>query len=671
MDPEKGRGILSRLEQLPRWGRHLVIFGGLGALGVFDYLTGRNVSFGIFYLIPVSLAAGIGNTLYGLVAAAAGGLTWFVVEYLSLPTQPIGYPLWNAFVRLGTFLVVAVLISRLRYLNIGLESIVQRRTRELSQEVAERIRAEEKARETARRFQDLVENISEVFYISDTQGRVLYASPNFFLLGGYTPEEVIGRRYVRLIAPPDRRRVVEFYLRKAREGVQDVRCEFRTLLRNGSFVWVDQATRIVRDENGAVVEYRNVVRDISERKRAEERITLLAQALESSSDLVSIVDITERFTFVNRAFLEKYGYEEQEIVGRPVDILRGILHDPDMFEQMMAATRQGGWVGELYTRRKDGTEFPVFLSSSRIQDLEGAVIGYMLSARDITERKKAEEALRAAEERFEKILSALGHGGGGERSGQNQSKSIELDSLASKINALSDTMQEGIHHTLRFSSLASHELRTPLAIVRNQLEEGLDMKLSKEHLQQVIAAVYDEILRMTRIVDDLLSISAFEAGTFPLQSTEVELQKFLEEFYEEALYLSREKKISVVLAPIPPVVVKLDGVKMRQVFFNLLDNSLRNTPPHGRIRIAPSAENGRVVIRFSDTGRGIPPDHLEKLFDPFTRIESGMMTEGRGFGLGLPLVHKIIRAHGGNISVESVVNEGTTFVIELPLASSN
>ncbi len=674
MKSERGVGILSVFERAPRPLRNFIIFGGVLFIGLIDYVTGPDLSFSFFYLIPISVAAWSGGLRYGVVAALTGGLIWFSVEFISLSTQLLFFPLWNALVRTGTFLVVVVLISNLKRLNRNLESIVEERTKELAQEISDRNQAELQARETARRFQDLVENINEIFYTLDAQGCFLYASPNLFKSSGYTEKEILGRRYARLIAPEDRRRVIDFYLRETERGAVDTMCEFRALLKDGSQAWIEQATRIVRDASGKVLEYRNVVRDIRARRKAEERIRLLAHAVESSSDLISITDLEKRLLFVNKAFLKRYGYQEHEIIGRTPFVLQAssqkwdpIPLEQDLFDQVMEETKRGGWIGELYNREKNGAEFPVFLSTSQIHDEDGSVVGFVRVARDITERKRAEQALHAAETRFNKVLTTLGGDQTPKQTGSVEPEHIWLDDLAEKINALSESMQEGINHTLRFSALASHELRTPLAIIRNELEDALDVAATKDHLHRTMVSVYDEILRMTRIVDDLLNLSSFEAGNLRLDVSRVRLKSLLEEFYEEAMFLSRERNVSIVLAPTPDVSLQLDVVKMRQVLFNLLDNALKNTPSQGRIRITPEAENGMVLIRFSDTGKGIPSERIATLFDPFARLKDAADHSGQGFGLGLPLVRKIIEAHGGTISVESGVSEGTTFLIELPI----
>jgi|GEM_PF-875341 len=125
------------------------------------------------------------------------------------------------------------------------------------------------------RFRDLVENMTEVYYVCDNTGRIVYGSPNLFSSTGYSREELLGHSYVRMIAREDRRRIVDFYRERTRNGSVDTVCEFRARRKDGSTVWVEQSTRIIRKEDGSVIEYRNVARDTTKRKRAEEEAHLL------------------------------------------------------------------------------------------------------------------------------------------------------------------------------------------------------------------------------------------------------------------------------------------------------------------------------------------------------------------------------------------------------------
>lgn len=241
----------------------------------------------------------------------------------------------------------------------------------------------------------------------------------------------------------------------------------------------------------------------------------------------------------------------------------------------------------------------------------------------------------------------------------------ELGALITRINEVIEKMRGSMRQTLSFSSLASHELRTPLAVMRNQLESALRPEVQTETLHQTVASTYDEILRLNRIVDDLLSLSTMQAGTFKLQQERRDLSVVLHDFHEEAQLLAGEKNIAVILEENADATVIIDVLRVRQMLFNLLDNAIKHTPAQGKIFLSSKREAHDVVLRFADTGAGIPAAQLAKIFDPFYRASSHSSIQGAG--LGLALVRWIVETHHGTISVQSELQRGTTFHIRLPL----
>lgn len=242
----------------------------------------------------------------------------------------------------------------------------------------------------------------------------------------------------------------------------------------------------------------------------------------------------------------------------------------------------------------------------------------------------------------------------------------DVNELVKQIHTIVDDLHKSRNQTLEFSSMASHELRTPLSIIRNQLENALSSKVSGRQLRKTIGSIYDEMLRLNGTVEDLLKLSTLQAGAFKLNLDTFTLENFLKQFYDEALFLTRPKDISVVLKKGPHVVVQADHSRLRQVFFNLLDNSIKNTASGGRIRISYELSGNDVLITFADTGRGIPKENMGKIFEPFFK-ENAMKTDARGAGLGLALVKWIVEIHRGKVSVESQPGKGTVFFIRIPL----
>jgi signal transduction histidine kinase len=241
----------------------------------------------------------------------------------------------------------------------------------------------------------------------------------------------------------------------------------------------------------------------------------------------------------------------------------------------------------------------------------------------------------------------------------------DVNHLTQTVSKIVERLHASRNQALQFSSFATHELRTPLSIIRNQLESALASHSRTKELRSVVASAYDEMLRLSRTVEDLLSLGTMQVGTLTLDLETISLFKFLNHFYDEALFLSRPKNITVVLKKGPEVYLKVDAIRLRQVFFNLLDNAIKNTPSGNRIRLSYHIEDKNVVIVFADTGVGIAPDKLEKIFEPFFTYAQKNESH-RGAGLGLALVKWIIELHRGSITVLSEVNKGTEFSISLP-----
>ncbi len=193
----------------------------------------------------------------------------------------------------------------------------------------------------------------------------------------------------------------------------------------------------------------------------------------------------------------------------------------------------------------------------------------------------------------------------------------DIYQLTQTVSKIVERLHASRNQALQFSSFATHELRTPLSIIRNQLESALASNVKVKELRSAVASAYDEMLRLSRAVEDLLSLGTMQAGTLTLNFETISLPKFLNHFYDEALFLSRPKDITVVLKKGPEVYLKGDVIRLRQVFFNLLDNAIKNMSSGKRIRLNYDIKDDNVVIVFADTGVGIAPDKLEKIFDPF------------------------------------------------------
>jgi len=288
--------------------------------------------------------------------------------------------------------------------------------------------------------------------------------------------------------------------------------------------------------------------------------------------------------------------------------------------------------------------------------------------RNIDERKAAEISLIKSEMNFQRLFSE-------DRDNSSENDYIRkmlqaqsgylLKSLAERIDDVSEKISHRIRQAIGFSSLASHELRTPLAIIRNQLEENLRDDIPLNDLKETTASIYDEVLRLQRIISDLLKLSKMETGKIKLQKETVMLDSLLQSFYEEASLLAQDKNIVVRLDSRADIQIDIDRSYFLQLLFNIFDNALKFTPENGNILISSSCNNDEVTVLVSDTGRGIPPETINKLFTLFYRDASD--TSSGGTGLGLIISKWIAELHNGRIEIKSEVGRGTTLSIILPV----
>jgi PAS domain S-box-containing protein len=264
-------------------------------------------------------------------------------------------------------------------------------------------------RDAEARYRSIFENATEGIFRSTPEGRVLIANPALARMFGYpSPQEMmssvadIGRQvYVSSEKRAEMKRLL--LERLTIQGFEE-----ENYRKDGSIIWVSLNAHAVYDASGAVQYFEGTIQDITQRKRAEARAATLAHAVESTTEMICITDIENRFTFVNRAFLWAYGYTLEEILGKTPDILYSPNNPPELRSRVLQQTRLEGWRGEVLNRRKDGTEFPIFLSTSQIVHPDGRVIGLMGVAQDITERKWAERLLQTQRDFGTYLSSSIG-----------------------------------------------------------------------------------------------------------------------------------------------------------------------------------------------------------------------------------------------------------------------
>lgn len=245
----------------------------------------------------------------------------------------------------------------------------------------------------------------------------------------------------------------------------------------------------------------------------------------------------------------------------------------------------------------------------------------------------------------------------------------ELSQMVSCLNQMLDRLEKSFRRIRQFSGDASHELRTPLTILRGETEVTLRWAKTPEEFRDMLRSNMEEIDRMERIIGSLLTLAKSEAGELTLEMKELSLSDLVQELYLQARLLCEPKSIDaqLVLRVEKEIRIRGDDLRLRQLFLNLISNAIKYTADDGPLEIVLFQDENFARIDIVDSGIGIPAEHLPHIFDRFYRVDKARNRMDGGTGLGLAIVKWIAEAHGGSITVKSVVGKGSTFSVRLPI----
>ncbi len=372
------------------------------------------------------------------------------------------------------------------------------------------------------------------------------------------------------------------------------------------------------------------LRDITERKEQEKQLRYHASMQENVNDAVIATDMAFRIQSWNPAAETIYGWRREEVLGRLVsDILHTQYSSQEVHTQVLQQfMEEGWWHNEVVQQRKDGTLIDILSSVTLMRDDDGTELGVVAVNRDITERKKFEQTLFQMLEREKEL---------------NEMKS-------------------------RFVSTASHEVRTPLTIILSSAETILRYrhKLSQEQQTRRLNIIVEQVHYLTELVGNVLDLERMRSGRTAIKLVEVDLvalcQEIIEDFHSQ---LNMTHHI-IFTSQQEAVVLPLDKSLLRQVLTNLISNAIKYSPQAQTVTMSLCQRDDEWQLSVRDEGIGIPANDLLWLFEPFHRADN---TQGiPGNGLGLSITKQAVEMHGGHITVDSQLNNGTTFCIHLPLA---
>jgi PAS domain S-box-containing protein len=483
-------------------------------------------------------------------------------------------------------------------------------------DTTERKRAEEAIVLQKTRFEQLFENAPIGIVLADNNERIIQANRVFQEMFEYTLNELRGRTIDETILPKHLSDEGNTLANRVLLG-EPVQTETARMTKGGRLIAVGlYGVPIMM--NGSAVGVFGMYVDITERKRAEKDILMLAHTVRGISESVSITDTEDRIIFVNNAFEQTYGYRQDEVIGKPISIVRA---QRDKSIPILSATIEGGWHGEVMNRRKDGTEFPIQLSTSLIRDENGNTLALVGVATDITEAKRiAQKQVQLME---------------------------ELESINKELND--------------FAYIVSHDLKAPLRAIGSLvswLSTDYGDKLGEEG-NEMLKILLSRTNRMHDLIDGVLRYSRI--GRTKERNTQIELDKLVPEIVE---MIDPPKHIDVKIHRPLPIIIG-ETTRVQQVFQNLVSNAVKfMDKDRGLIRIGCDRENGHWKFSVADNGPGIDERHFSKVFQIFQTLSP--RDDFESTGIGLTIVKKIVEMYGGKVWLESKVGSGTTFYFTFP-----
>lgn len=579
---------------------------------------------------------------------------------------------------------------------IGVETGQARRSLGVMYDITIRKQAEEALQESEERYRVLAENVNDLVIEMTPQGVYTYISPASRFVLGYEPEEMLGRSLFDFIHPEDLADVQAMnppLLDPASASIYTLR--FRR--QNDEYIWLESSVRGVYHSETNTAELVTIARDVTERKRYEvalqkahdelerrveertakflEANTLLKheirerkQAERRSRDLFEeapgMYVITRNrqenpiIADCNELFLKVLGYTREEVLGQPLANF--------YTKESQMALQEGGYHQAL-TGHFEAQERSLLTREGRIVEtllrvtpeigLDGYVFGTRAMYVDISERKQMEAAL----ERERATLAR-----------RVEERTAELSAANAELARASRLKDE-------FLASMSHELRTPLNAVLGMseaLQEQVYGSLNEKQLQ-ALSSIEESGRHLLALINDILDLSKIEAGKMQLDVSMVTLEDICQaslRFIKQTA-LKKRIKVSSTFEANAPEKLLADGLRLKQILVNLLSNAVKFTPEGGSIGLEVAGDDDRQAVHLTvwDTGIGIAPEQMSRLFQPFVQLDSRLSRRYAGTGLGLALVQRMVELHGGSISLESegIPGQGSRFTVSLPLKAEH
>ena len=499
---------------------------------------------------------------------------------------------------------------------------------EMVKDITERKRAEALVRESQEKYKNLVELSADIIYLSDKDGNQVFMNDQAFKVLEYSPEDVIGRPWSFLIHPDDRGTSAAVFTAMIEQQVDIFNFENRYVTKSGKVINVLHNVRILRNEQGEIVGTQGIARDITQRKQVEDRLKLFSRAMEEATDGVQIVNLDGRIVYSNRAAEEMHGYAAGELTGKHVNDM-GMEREFSSRVIIPEIMQTGCWSGELMNVRKDGSQFPIWLSTALVKNDKGEHIAMIGIIRDITERRRAEVALRRSHVELEVLV---------------HERTAELRMINEQLSMFSSYLQE-----------AREKERTAIAReIHDELGQALtalkiDLSWLKKRLPKNQKTLLEKQASMSELVEATIQTvkkisTELRPGILDHLGLTAAIEWQAEEFQKRT---GIPCGVSIMHEEIVP------DKDRSTTIFRIFQETLTNITRHAKatkVSVRLEKENNSLILEVSDNGKGITEKQLSD-----------------SKSLGLMGMRERAAYWGGHVNMKGVRNGGTTVIVHIPL----
>jgi len=527
----------------------------------------------------------------------------------------------------------------------------------IARDITDYKRAEEALRESEVKLRSIFNSSPNAITVTDLNGTILECNQMTLEIHGCSSkDEILGKNAAEFIAEEDHGRAAENMRKTLEQGfVKNV--EYTLVTKDGQPFPGELSASPMTDSSGNPTGFVAVTRDITERKRAEEALRKSEAKFRYifDSGMIGIIywNLEGNITDANEAFLNMVGYTKEELLTGKASWKNMTPPEySDLEAKAIEEIVQRGVITpyEKEYIRKDGSRIPIILGAAKLEEYEGTGVGFVL---DITERKRAEEELEKYRHHLETLVE--------ERTAELSRVNAELV----RANRLKD----------EFLANMSHELRTPLNVIlgmSESLQEEVYGSLNdrQRHSLHMIGESGHHLLTL---IIDILDLAKIGAGKLELEINPVLVESTCQAALRLTKQLAHKKRLKVSsMFDSHVTTIHVDGRRLKQILVNLLNNAVKFTPEGGKVGLEVEGDSEQQTVHFTvwDTGIGIAPEDMERLFQPFVQLDASLSRKYEGTGLGLALVSRIVDLHGGSVSVESEVGQGSRFTVSLPWQGS-